>query len=237
MNAGILLFVSLFFASAAVAQESYRTFTDTEGRSIEATPTMMNGNSIVVKLKNGRTYTIPVNKLSPPDQQFIAKWKETAPKPIPRMSLDFTSGRRNEDDEGYSDHRIETLSPKVKVVNQDSRYEIEKAKVTYFALGKHIAARDNLKVLQKASFEFSLKPGQTVEHVGERIQYEYDDDYIKHGYKYTGYLVVIQDSKGELIQSIGSTGFDKFAKMALPLEQDAVIDRKFQPSTDPGSVY
>tara|TARA_R110002096_G_scaffold316010_17_gene510445 strand:- start:13782 stop:14495 length:714 start_codon:yes stop_codon:yes gene_type:complete len=237
MKAGISCFLPFLFAVSIVAEESYRTFTDTEGRSIEAMPSMMSGNSIIVKLKNGRTYTIPVNKLSPPDQQFVAKWKETAPKPIPRMIVDFTSGRRNEGEKGFSDLRIETLSPKVKVVNQDSRYEIEKAKATYFAFGKHIAARNNLKVLQKASFVFSLKPGETIEHAGKTIQHQYDDEYVKYGYKYTGYLVVLQDSNGKVVQSIGSTGFEKFAEMALPLSQDAIIDRKFQPAEDPGYIY
>ena len=220
------------------AAEPFRTFENTQGQKIEARPKHMTGNSIVLELKNGKIYSVAVNKLSPADQAFIAKWKKNAPKPIPRLDISFTSGKSDEDADNISDHRIQTFKPKVVVNNRDTQFDIENAKVTVLGFGKSVASRSYSSVIFKNTYTFSLKSGQTAELEGKQIRIEYDDEGIKHGYKYSGYIAVMQTEGGDIVKVAGSGANarlheDVITSRVLLLKQDDVFKRDFEVDPDP----
>ena len=64
------LSISAFFSSLGEA----RTFTDDQGRQIEAEMTGVNGANVVLN-KNGRLFQWPAAKLSAADQQYVSAWK------------------------------------------------------------------------------------------------------------------------------------------------------------------
>lgn len=69
----------VFLAVAAVeARAESRTWTNAEGRKIEAELIEVSSGNAVLNMK-GRNFTVPVGSLSPDDQEFIEEWKKGAP--------------------------------------------------------------------------------------------------------------------------------------------------------------
>lgn len=65
-----LLAVGLFFSGTMEA----RTFTDDQGRQVEAEMTGVNGENVVLSA-GGRAFQWPIAKLSPTDQKYVEAWK------------------------------------------------------------------------------------------------------------------------------------------------------------------
>ena len=60
-----------------------RTFTDRQGREIEAEITAVSGTDVTLRLSNGKSYTIPIDKLSDADRLFVEVWEAPAGKADP----------------------------------------------------------------------------------------------------------------------------------------------------------
>ena len=74
-----------------------RTFTDTQGRSIEADLIDLAGENARIRRADGTEFTLPLGTLSQPDRDFIRKWQEerqakmaaSAPKPGETLTFEF----------------------------------------------------------------------------------------------------------------------------------------------------
>jgi len=75
----ILLLLTLL-ASGAFAQDR-RKWKDTQGRTIDATYLAVEGESVKLKLSNGKTSVVPLDKLSEADRQWV-KDRQAPPKPV-----------------------------------------------------------------------------------------------------------------------------------------------------------
>ena len=51
-----------------------RTWTNNTGRSLQGSLFSVNGPNAVINIQ-GINYTVPINSLSAPDQQYIQQWK------------------------------------------------------------------------------------------------------------------------------------------------------------------
>lgn len=58
------------------AAAELRTFTDRQGRELEAEITAVEGTKVTLRLASGKSYTLPIAKLSDTDQLFIDVWKD-----------------------------------------------------------------------------------------------------------------------------------------------------------------
>lgn len=85
MNRALLLFFTIALPCSAVAE--LRSWTNAEGKTIEADLVSLEGEDITLKMENGRTYTFPLESLSAADQEFAKAWQAEkqaiadAPKP------------------------------------------------------------------------------------------------------------------------------------------------------------
>lgn len=86
MNRSLLL-VLFSFTVPFSAWAELRSWTNSEGKTIEADLISLEGEEITLKMENGRTYTFALASLSAPDQEFAKAWKAeqdaiaNAPKP------------------------------------------------------------------------------------------------------------------------------------------------------------
>ncbi len=71
------LFLFLLVASLPVrGQDSeFRTFTNSQGKTIEARILRVDGGQVSISVRDGTAYTIPLVSLSYEDQAYIAKWQ------------------------------------------------------------------------------------------------------------------------------------------------------------------
>ncbi|MBL9116530.1 MAG: DUF1549 domain-containing protein [Verrucomicrobiaceae bacterium] len=74
MKATACLFFALF-AGSIVAEEVFRTWTDTQGRKVEATFRGVEGGNVFLQAKNGYVYRLPLERLSAEDQKVAATLK------------------------------------------------------------------------------------------------------------------------------------------------------------------
>ncbi len=81
------LFIILYLFSPVCLQA--RTWTNSQGRTVEAEFDHEEGASVVLKLANGKTVPVPLATLSPADQAFVASTRKPAapaappPEPLP----------------------------------------------------------------------------------------------------------------------------------------------------------
>jgi hypothetical protein len=71
----VLIALPLLAASFCIAREP-RVFTDIEGRKITAELTMLQDGTITLKRYDGKTFTIPLAKLSEEDREYSLDWRK-----------------------------------------------------------------------------------------------------------------------------------------------------------------
>lgn len=87
-----LLTLILFAGFSVVAFAETRTWTSTDGKSIEAELVRASDTTVTVKLENGKNVPIKLNQLSEDDQKFVKDWqadvkeKEMAAKKAAKLS-------------------------------------------------------------------------------------------------------------------------------------------------------
>lgn len=74
----LLVLGAVFFLSPGLLQAETRSWTNSEGRTIEAELVDVNGGNAVLKM-SGRNFEVPVTSISKSDQEFIAQWEKSAP--------------------------------------------------------------------------------------------------------------------------------------------------------------
>ncbi|NWK56188.1 hypothetical protein HW115_11250 [Verrucomicrobiaceae bacterium N1E253] len=96
-----LILAGILGIHAPSALAELHTFTNTEGKTIQAEITEVSSGKVKLKLSNGKNYTVPFAKLSEADQTYIKEWHEKnkgMPKPSHfRLEIDRKSSRVRED--------------------------------------------------------------------------------------------------------------------------------------------
>ncbi len=218
--------LTLLLPALALA-EGKRIFTNTKGDKIEASIVAATDETVTLR-KGVKNYTIPIRDLSPDDQVFIKKFQEEeARNYIPNLDVRYQSGKSIVDKD-YDDI-TQKMQPGVKITNRDLRFNMKDAKVTVLVFGESAEYRNFFRVLSKQSFKVSLGPGQEKEWTGEQFLVVYDELYAKHGHKYDGAVVIIQNESGKVIHSSGNPKFEKMPQKLLELQENADVDKNLNP--------
>ncbi|MFT5467971.1 MAG: hypothetical protein ACI8UO_003079 [Verrucomicrobiales bacterium] len=228
------MLVLILLGINAGAAEDFRTFTSTDGRTLEAKLIKMAGDKVVIEAKNGTNFTVAATSFSPEDQVAFKKFAEAQAKLYdPRLEVKFASGKGDRRTDVYFDERTQELVPGVTIENREQTFTMTNAAVTVMTFGKHVTTRDELKVISKEEFKVTLAPGKTADWTGKKIKLEYDDrSSFRYGHRYAGYLIVVKNDSGRIIEIAGTTGFTKKAEAALKLKADQLIDRDLKPFED-----
>jgi hypothetical protein len=80
MNRASKLFIVIVFTAgfAAAQAPGYRTFTNAQGKAIQARFVTLSGDQVTIEMAGGQTFTLAVSQFSAADQDYI---KETAARP------------------------------------------------------------------------------------------------------------------------------------------------------------
>jgi hypothetical protein len=131
------------------------------------------------------------------------------------------------------DDRAVRMNFKIEITNQEFKEKLGPAKATLIAFAKHVNQSSELHVLLRDQTTFTLEPLKKHVHETPSVVSEYDDKaYAQFGYKYLGYLLVIQNDKGEFL-AIRSTPpmLGDNVEKALQLRANTYVKRDFSPST------
>lgn len=86
------LFVIITAGAQPAVSNSIRTWKNSEGRTMQAKFTGINGDNVTFQLANGQTTTVPLSKLSPEDQSLI----KSNPAPTPAAPSSLLPGARDQ---------------------------------------------------------------------------------------------------------------------------------------------
>ncbi len=82
VRSGLIPLLIFLLAGCFVFGES-RTWTDVDGRQIEATPLGKTENDVTVRRSDGRLFTIPLVRLIPEDRAWVASWEAPDAPAVP----------------------------------------------------------------------------------------------------------------------------------------------------------
>lgn len=233
--------VSLHLFTITVPAQA-RNFTSVDGRSIEAEVVNVTDTSVILSRGGGANVTVPLERLSAPDQAYLKEWAENEKKNhIPKVVVRPNPNKREKKQEGavQNEDRQGEFQFEIYLENQERTFEIKGATATLVVLGLYLYTSGEGVVMQRMEFDdINILPGKNIQIQGDRVRFEYDDKDIVHGVKYDGYLFILKNAQGKVIDISGSTPrFENAADAILKLQEHEHFDAKsFQGTRRGGSI-
>lgn len=167
-----------------MAQET-RTWTDTQGRKVEAALLRTEGTHIILKMADGRELPFPLEKLSPEDQEYA----KTAPKPDSKPTSD-SEGALNFN--AVWPERIRfTEDPEISTIEEDAekkRFIYESANYRYVcdvrlakSVVKGFAVMFEATYLYCRTLPLALNGGKKTDGKHLILLFETKESYIREG--------------------------------------------------------
>ncbi|RKX40518.1 MAG: hypothetical protein DRP64_12525, partial [Verrucomicrobia bacterium] len=226
---------------AEAIDDKMRNWTSGAGKIVKAEFVTVIGDKAVLKDARGKQWKIPLAQLSDEDRLFIELARP------PTFNIDFfkKSATRSIDAGPFASDlrwvpRIYDYIFGVRLKQMSAGKYNQELKVEYFAIGEEING-DNYILLdrQESAFTLTKENGYTHEFSGGKVMLEVRDwtffaDLYK-GEKYGGYLVLVTDQRGEIID-VGSSHkwlpgiADKLRNFPLGKHFDKTGIRTYPPS-------
>ena len=207
----IILFT--FFLSLAIEA---RIWKDKKGNEIEAELMSMQAGKVFLKKSNGKTLRISKKSLCKADQNFL----ET--KIPPKVKIDFkkTQDRRSN---GYYVY----MTGEITITKKSSATYSGELKAILIMIGKY-ENKPTFLILDKVSKTFTFNDSKTFALEGTLFKM-YNSYYSSYGQKYIGYIALITDADGKLVEvKSNRKEFLKDYKKIIKFRKGAKFDRKFK---------
>jgi hypothetical protein len=143
-------------------------------------------------------------------------------------------GRPSKIKGGDFDDKQQVLKPRVKLTNTDVRQNYEGHKACLMVLGESTIDSKVFKVLLKHEFTFSLPIRQFFDEEAPEVMTRYDTTVAKFGFKYSGWILVVKDAQGVLVQvKSTSPAIEKMPTQLDALKQDGCYNRQLKLVSEP----
>ncbi|MEO0415435.1 MAG: hypothetical protein AAF226_10845, partial [Verrucomicrobiota bacterium] len=193
-----------------------------------------------IRRGDGQVFTVPISMFDENSQKQII---EIAPAPKASLAARLSVGKRRERKEDSSYMKIQTLTGQVVIQNKTLKIDF-KGKGSAFLVARQTARYKNReedygKILAREDFDINVAGGKEFRFECEPIKTEYDsdrDDSNIGGWEYYGWLLIIQDSDGEVYLADTSIGNLKteieeselYAEQLLSLQKDQQVEKNLQ---------
>lgn len=216
---------------ASPVSSAPREFKSTDGKTITAEIAAVQAGTVVLSM-NGREFTVPLDRLSREDQDFIAEWKKKdLENHVPKLRVDIATGKSDRRDKADDfDDRTGSFQFSVKITNEEIHFDLQGGKAELAMIGEDAETRGKFGIMQKANFAVAAQPGKAFEWQGERLSYRFDDRPPAYwGSSYAGYVIRIKNATGKVIyQNAIPQTFEKHIDAILKMETRAGFDRNGQ---------
>ena len=210
----ILVCIQLLWAQLLFGE--FQTFENSDGVSIEAELVELSadGQTVTIKLRNGRSIDALLTAFSQKDQAKIKKWwsevqaeKELLSELVRldinvKMSQKSSSDRYNNWISNLSD-KVEAFFPEITINNNDVQsYKGNKVRVVIIATDESDPSQRLIVSASTLKTDLPYRAKTVLESDPFRLRlYDYKSNYsgyrYAHGYTYEGYVVVIQNARGD----------------------------------------
>jgi len=198
-----------------------RTWNSKKGSTIEAEYVNDVGGKVVLKGADGKQRKVPIAALSEKDQEYIYCLKP------PKIDINVKKGLRRGDSGRDYDNKSQVVQCEVAIKKTGTRPYTGDLKAELFVFGVEVVS-DMYVLMDKKNTSFKFTKENKGEHsfTGTRIDLEYDDnDTAQFGTKFEGFLVVVTDSVGEIIdvsssRSLFTDNYRRIRKMNIGAKFD-----------------
>jgi hypothetical protein len=221
--------VTGMFISSGNAEE-WRTFKSSEGTPLEGRLVKASAEAATITTKTGKSFQVPLNRLSADDQLFVKTWlADEAKNRIPNLEVLVSSGRNNNGENGGSDDKFQWIEGSITVKSRERDFAFNKAKVHITMLGEGIEDRNERFCIIQQSFDLSLQPLESKQFETKEVKLRFDDTSpVFFGYKYYGYIVRIFNEHGKVVLTKAvPSSIAEFADNAMKAQPEEILDRKF----------
>ncbi len=181
-------------------ESAIRLWSTVRGRSMEAEFVTAMGDNAILKNERGRQIKIPLDRLSEEDRQFISLAMP------PKLDINFSKSTKPRKFGGT----IEGVAPPVRGNFYTFSASIEKTSTgaynhpltaEFFAIGDEIGGNKHILLdHQRADFVLSEENDYTFEFSGPQVELlDYTINSERRGQRYGGFLIIVKDSRGEVI--------------------------------------
>ncbi len=189
-----------------------RSFSSSDGMTIEAELMDASEDKVTIRRQDGMLFKdVPLSRFSDADRRYVHSWLEEQ-KSL-QGSPDITADSkirlyvlRGRDDEmnDYNDidDRVVTFEPQVVVQSEEKDISYLNVRGTLVIVGKGAIDDDVYTILDSQDFTMSILSRQKSRWEGQSFECRYDPDY--GGFEYGGYLLVMRNREGEIVQSKAS---------------------------------
>ena len=228
-----------------------RTFTDIAGRTLEGELISVTGDSVTIRrIADDQTFTVNASNFCDADRLFFQAKSGILMSPSPvisetpaatvgtpadlaplRLLLKTSSAKsdRLSKAEMYDDQQ-QVVKFRVEVKNEELKRHLQGAKATLVIFAKPILQPNLLQVVGKEQFnvEVNALSSFSYEQPGS-IRLVYDNkESAKYGFKYSGFICVLQDAQGKIIQADANpVPSAKYGESALKLEVGHLCKRDY----------
>jgi hypothetical protein len=218
-----------------------RTFTNKEGKTIEAEITTADTKTVTLKLLDGTTSRINLDQLSEADLTFVKAWL-TDKIPDLRITPNFVRSNRDikNGSSSYSDgndsRRIQVLDLSVHFESWDKTTGIDDAQLTYILVGRSMEARSRYKILAVQNTDFSIAPAGQASVDFKTVKNFYDDSPNSGaGARCVGYVLYAKRKSDarEIHASASSPLLEKAIQTIVTLKAGEETDDNFIKILDP----
>ncbi|MCB1086182.1 MAG: hypothetical protein KDM63_03995 [Verrucomicrobiae bacterium] len=230
----LVLFLIAFAASALEVKSTNGQAMDVEVLGY----TKSSGNLRIKRLSDGMIFNTKIELFDDASRAAIEK---AAPVMMPDLKVEVSVGKRRARIGDSSYMKKQEITTTLKISNGSRDIDLGRSKFTVLLMGRSTSRFANRdadagKVLAKESFEQSIPAGKMVEFESKPVMTEFDSDFDASnigGWEYDGYVLIIQDSEGKIVDSKSNIGpvqtetlkDPEKVKKALELQKDTIVDR------------
>lgn len=218
----LLIMVLVLGASLSVMAE-FRIWRDKNGNSVEAELLNMNATQVSIRDRNGKVYKFATRKLCEADQKYL---KTAFP---PEMEIEFKK-KQDRIQNGYSAHV--KLTGEITITKKEQRAYDKSLNVVFLIICESQRMND-YAILDRVEATFDFKNTREFILRGNTFSM-YEDKYDNSiGYKYEGYVAVIKDDQGKVLQVKSSSNeFEEKYASLLEFEAKTRFSKDYRKSGD-----
>ena len=207
------------------AQAEIRAFTDTMGRTLRGELVGVTGDFVTIKREaDGQSFTVKASGFSSADINYFKEHGMTATAvslpsvasagagtPMGSAPLRLNVAvypKKSERSRGNMvNDKIQKTNYKIEVKNSETQRSLEKAHGTLISFGRVLKTPDESQIIGKEEFDTgAIKAlGSFTYESQKAVHSAYDSWDQNWGVRYTGYLFVLKDPDGKVLQVSGSS--------------------------------
>lgn len=213
-----------------------RPFSSSDGMTIEAELVEASEENVTIRRKDGMLFKdVPLSRFSDADRQYVSGWlkKQKELEGMPDISADskirlYVLRGRDDDKNDYNDidDRVISFQPGVAIQSEEKDKNYLGVSGTLVIVGKGANNDDVYTILDTQNFTIDILTRQKVTWKGTDFECRYDPDY--GGFKYGGYLLVLRNRAGEIVQVKASkTSWSDHPERLLSAKKFVGFDSQF----------